>query len=389
MEPSSVSFDELHIKHNLLKGIYSYGFERPSDVQCKVIPTIISEQKNNIKRDVIAQAPSGTGKTGTYSIGVLNSIDETVLQLQGLILLHTRELAQQTYDVVCNLSKYTTIKTHACIGGSNIKDDVEGLQQGCHLIIGTPGRVLNMLATKNITMESIKLIVIDEADEMFNNGFNEQLNNIFHYNIPETTQLAIFSATITKEVLSLVKSFMNDPIEILYEPEKLTLNGIQQFFVKADKDDYKLDIIIDLYSKFAIAQTIIFCNSKNRVDILSEKLSHKQFVVSSMHASMNMETRNHIIKDFRMGNIKILITTDILARGIDVQGVSFVINFDLPLKNKENYLHRIGRSGRYGRKGVSINIVNEREYFQMMVIQDYYKTAIDPLPDNFEDYLMN
>lgn len=390
MDSSSLSsFDELNLKHNLLKGIYSYGFEKPSDIQQKVIPTIITEQSKHIKRDIIAQAPSGTGKTGTYSIGILNSINDDLVQLQGLILLHTRELARQTYDVVCKMSKYTNIKTHACIGGSNVKDDVVSLQQGCHLIIGTPGRVLNMFSTKNITMDHMKLIVIDEADEMFNKGFNEQLNNIFQFNIPETTQIAIFSATITHNVIALVKTFMNDPIEILCEQEKLTLNGIHQFYVKADKDDQKLDIIIDLYSKFAIAQTIIFCNSKYRVDILCEKLTLGQFVVSSIHASMDMETRNDIVKKFRTGNIKILITTDILARGIDVQGVSFVINFDLPLKNKENYLHRIGRSGRYGRKGVSINIINDKEYNQMIAIQDFYKTVIDPLPDNFEDFLNN
>ena len=388
MDPSS-TFDTIGIKHTLLKGIYSYGFEKPSEIQQKVIPTIIEEQKNNIKRDVIAQAPSGTGKTGTYSIGVLNSIDENIMQLQGLILLHTRELAKQVYNVISNLSKFMNIKVHACIGGSNIKEDVDLLQQGCHLIIGTPGRVLNMFTTKNITMQHMKIIIIDEADEMFNKGFNDQLNSIFQFDIPETTQIAIFSATITQNILSLVRSFMNDPIEILCEPEELTLNGIHQFYVKADKDDHKLDIIIDLYSKFAIAQTIIFCNSKYRVDLLCDKLISKQFIVSSMHASMSMETRNDIINKFRMGNIKILITTDILARGIDIQGISFVINFDLPCKNKENYLHRIGRSGRYGRKGISINIVNEKEYNQMLIIKNYYKTNIDELPENFEEFLAN
>jgi translation initiation factor 4A len=229
------------------------------------------------------------------------------------------------------------------------------------------------------------MIVIDEADEMLSRGFKDQIYDIFKH-LPEEMQVCLFSATMPTEVLDITEKFMRNPIQILITKENLTLEGIKQFFVLVDKDEWKFDTLCDLYKTLTITQCVIFVNSKKRVDILSEQLNKKNFTVSSMHGDMDPEERSKIMKEFRSGQSRILISTDLLARGIDVHHVSLVINYDLP-KVRENYIHRIGRSGRYGRKGVAINFVTQMDIKEMKDLEKFYNTTIEEMPENIADLL--
>lgn len=371
------TFDSLNLKEDLLRGIYGYGFERPSAIQQRAIVPILSG------RDVIAQAQSGTGKTATFSIGVLQRVDIGLRETQALILAPTRELAQQTQSVVLALGDYMNVQAHACIGGTKVGEDVKKLDYGQHVVVGTPGRVFDMIRRQNLRTENIKMLVLDEADEMLSRGFKEQIYDIYRY-LPPRIQIVIVSATLPQEVLDITAKFMVEPVKVLVKRDELTLEGIKQFFVDVEREEWKFDTLCDLYDTITIAQSVIFCNTKRKVDWLTDRMRQANFTVSSMHGEMPQRERDAIMQEFRRGTSRVLITTDIWARGIDVQQVSVVFNYDMPF-NRENYLHRIGRSGRFGRKGIAINFVTNEDVHTLHDIEQYYATQIDEMPVNVAD----
>lgn len=368
------TFDQLGLKEDLLRGIYAYNFERPSAIQQRAIVPIVKG------RDVIAQAQSGTGKTATFSISILQSIDTTMRETQALVLSPTRELATQIQSVILALGDYMNVQCHACIGGTSIGEDIRKLDYGQHVVSGTPGRVFDMIRRRNLRTRNIKMLVLDEADEMLSRGFREQIYDVYRY-LPPATQVVLLSATLPYDVLEMTTKFMTDPIRILVKRDELTLEGIKQFFVAVEKEEWKFDTLCDLYDTLTITQAVIFCNTRRKVDWLTEKMRAANFTVSSMHGEMVQKERDSIMSEFRGGTSRVLITTDVWARGIDVQQVSLVINYDLPA-NRENYIHRIGRSGRFGRKGVAINFVTIEDVKILRDIEQFYSTQIDEMPVN-------
>jgi len=372
-------FDNMNLKENLLRGIYAYGFEKPSSIQQRAIMPFTQGH------DLIAQAQSGTGKTATFTIGALQRIDETVLDCQTLILAPTRELAKQTQKVVLALGDYLGIKCHACIGGTRVADDVETLRKGVHVVVGTPGRVFDLLERGSLRTDTIKVFILDEADEMLSLGFKDQIYDIF-VTLPQSIQVCLFSATMPGEALEITEKFMNKPVRILVKKDELTLEGIQQFHIAVEREEWKLDTLCDLYDTLNIAQAVIFCNTRRKVDWLTDKMKQKDFVVSSTHGDISQQERDVILSEFRTGSSRVLITTDLLARGIDVQQVSLVINYDLP-HNLENYIHRIGRSGRFGRKGVAINFVTNEDVQSLRELEAFYHTQVPEMPANVVEYL--
>ncbi|KAF9914165.1 translation initiation factor eIF4A [Lobosporangium transversale] len=373
------NFDNMNLSSDLLRGIYAYGFERPSTIQQRAILPVIKGH------DVIAQAQSGTGKTATFSISALQKLDTSITQCQALILAPTRELAQQIQKVVIALGDFMKIQCHACIGGTNVREDMKTLQDGVQVVVGTPGRVFDMINRGALKTDHMKMFILDEADEMLSRGFKDQIYDVFQ-RLPPSTQVVLLSATMPTEVMEVTTKFMRDPIRILVKKDELTLEGIKQFYVAVEKEEWKLDTLCDLYETVTITQAVIFCNTRRKVDWLTEKLTAREFTVSAMHGDMEQQQREVIMKEFRSGSSRVLIATDLLARGIDVQQVSLVINYDLP-SNKENYIHRIGRGGRFGRKGVAINFVTADDTRMLREIEQFYSTQILEMPMNVADLI--
>lgn len=374
------SFDSMSLKPDLLRGIYAYGFEKPSAIQQRAIRPIVQG------RDVIAQSQSGTGKTGVFSIASLQLLDESSRECQVLILSPTRELAEQTQKVVSSLGDFLNVKCHACIGGKSLGDDMKQLESGgVQIVSGTPGRVFDLIRRNALSTVHLKAIILDEADEMLTRGFKEQIYDIYRF-LPPATQVVLVSATLPAIVLEMTRRFMNDPVQILVKRDELTLEGIKQFFIAVEKEEWKFDTLCDLYDTLTITQAVIFCNSKQKVDWLAGKMKEAHFAVSSMHGDMDQTQRDAIMEEFRSGSSRVLIATDLWGRGIDVQQVSLVISYDLPAK-RELYIHRIGRSGRFGRKGVAINFVKSDDVRLLRDIEQFYSTQIDEMPLNVGDLL--
>ena len=379
VELTDLSFDKLNIKESLLRGVYAYGFEKPSLIQHRSIPILLEG------RDVIAQAQSGTGKTGAFSIGSLSRVDEQVKDNQVLILSPTRELADQTFKVIKELSNYTEITSCKVVGGTSVSDGIRDLRKKPHIIVGTPGRILDMIEKKHIFTEHIKTFIIDEADEMLSHGFQDLIYSLFKY-IPKNTQVGLFSATFPEDLVDLSDKFMNNPTKILVNKEELTLEGISQYYINVKHNNWKYDVLTDIYNTINIAQCIIYINSKNRLEEIYNELSKESFPVGMIHGNLMTKEREQIMNKFRQGEIRILLSTDLLSRGIDVQQLSLVINYDLPIQ-KETYIHRIGRSGRYGRKGVAINFVTDRDLPDLEELQTFYNTKIEEMPQNIAEII--
>lgn len=370
--PAHDSFDDMGLPDGLLRGIYSYGFEKPSAIQQRAIMPILDG------RDTIGQAQSGTGKTATFMVGALALVDFNVAACQALVVAPTRELAMQIQKFTSALGDYLGVRCHACIGGTARRHDMESLREGQHVVVGTPGRVLDMVEKGSLGVTSLRVFILDEADEMLSSGFKEQIYRIFKTLHPEV-QVCLFSATMPHDILELTKKFMRDPVRILVKTDELTLEGIQQFYVAIEKEAWKLETLCDLYETLTITQSIIYCNTQRKADQLAYEMRKRDFTVSVMHAGLDQEERQLIMREFRSGSSRVLISTDLLARGIDVQQVSLVINYDLP-ESTENYLHRIGRSGRFGRKGMAINFLTNRDVRRMQDIERHYATQIEELP---------
>ncbi|CAG8491525.1 6312_t:CDS:2 [Rhizophagus irregularis] len=374
------NFDNMNLKPELLRGIYAYGFEKPSAIQQRAILPVIKGH------DVIAQAQSGTGKTATFSISILQKLDMSINQCQALVLAPTRELAQQIQKVVIALGDFMNVECNASIGGTNVREGIKKLEAGAHVVVGTPGRVFDMINRRALKTDHIKMFVLDEADEMLSRGFKEQIYDVFQL-LPPSTQVVLLSATMPADVLEVTTKFMREPVRILVKRDELTLEGIKaSSLCKILKEDWKLDTLCDLYETVTITQAVIFCNTRRKVDWLTDKLHAREFTVSAMHGDMDQAQRDVIMKEFRSGSSRVLIATDLLARGIDVQQVSLVINYDLPT-NRENYIHRIGRGGRFGRKGVAINFVTSEDVRMLRDIEQFYNTQIDEMPMNVADLI--
>lgn len=369
------SFESMGLKEELLRGIYCYGFDKPSAVQQRAIIPIVRG------RDVIVQSQSGTGKTAVFCLGALQKVETGVRAPQVLILSPTRELAEQSQKVASALGDHLNVQIHACIGGKSMQEDIKRLEMGVHIVSGTPGRVFDMIQQRHLDLKKIKLFILDEADEMLKRGhhntkgFRDQVQEIYRY-LPPRTQMVIVSATLPNEILEMSKKFMNNTIKILVKRDELTLEGIKQFFISIEEEGWKFDTLCDLYDSLTITQAVIFCNSITKVEWLSKEMVKNNFTVSCMHGGMEQKERDKIMDEFRQGNSRILISTDLWGRGLDVQQVSLVINYDLPT-NRELYIHRIGRSGRFGRKGVAINFVKNEDLKILKDIEQYYSTQID------------
>ena len=373
------TFDNLNLKEELLRGIFSYGFENPSPIQKKAIPVM------NSKKDLIAQAQSGTGKTGAFTIGVLNNIDVTSNTIQAIIINPTHELSNQNFNVMKELSNYMNINIQLVVGGTSVSKCKSDLEKNPHVVVGTPGRILDMIQKRYLETKNIKLLIFDEADEILSYGFKESIYNIIKF-IPVETQICIYSATMPNEIVELTNKFMRDPEKILVQKENLTLDGIIQFYINVKHSDWKYDTLIDIYETINVSQCIIYINSKNRLIDICNGLKDKGFPVECIHGDLSSDLRKSIMEEFKSGKLRMLLSTDLLSRGIDIQQLSLVINYDLPIE-KETYIHRIGRSGRYGRKGVSINFVTDRDYDKLKELQSYYNTKIEEMPQNINDYL--
>ena len=373
------SFEDLDLNDDLLRGIYSYGFEKPSKIQYKSIPFIKSG------KDIIAQSQSGTGKTGAFSIGILNNIDTKIKKTQYIVLTPTHELAKQIYSVIENLGARMDITMCKVIGKTNINESIIELKRDPQIIVATPGRLFDMINKRHIFTDNVKTLVLDEADEMLSSGFMEILYEIIKC-MPKTCQMCLFSATMPKEILDLTDNFMNNPERLLINKEELTLEGIKQFYIDLKQYNWKFDVLYDIYDTINITQSIIYVNSKNILNNLYDRLSKDNYPVSYIHGDMQTFEREKNLNDFKNGITRIMLSTDLLSRGIDIQQLSLVINFDLP-RNKETYIHRIGRSGRYGRKGTAINFITDEDTAHMKEIEDFYNTKIEEMPQNLADYL--
>jgi superfamily II DNA/RNA helicase len=358
----------------LLRGIYAYGFDKPSIIQQKSILSIFD------KKDIIAQAQSGTGKTGAFTVGVLQNIDTSVNKVQAVILVPTRELAKQIQDVVTNLGTFMKLlKIQLLVGGTSTEQDVHALKNNTpHIIVGCPGRVHDMMRRQHIRGADVNIIILDEADEMLSVGFKEQVYNIFNF-LNSNVQVGLFSATLPEELHTLSEKFLRNPVKILVKSEQLTLEGIVQHMIALEDDSQKYSTLKDIYSMLAVTQSIIYCNSIKRVVDLNEAMLQDNFPVCCIHSGMEKHERDAAFSDFKCGKHRVLISSNVTARGIDVQNVGVVINFDVP-KDVHTYLHRIGRSGRWGRKGIAINFVTRWDLKKIKEFEVYYQTTITEMP---------
>lgn len=369
------SFDDMCLPENLLRGIYAMGFERPSAIQRRAIVPMTAGV------DILAQAQSGTGKTGTFCTGSLARINTTLRAPQVLVLSPTRELAQQTEAVAKSLSNYMGISVHCATGGPPISEDIRALESGAQFIIGTPGRIYDLIQRRKLNITQIQQLILDEADQMLEDRFRDQLLSILQFPFPKEMKVALFSATMPQNVQEVADKFLQNPVKILIPAEQVTLEGIKQFYIEIPREEWKFDVLNDIYQHLPINQLIIFVNKRARAEWLAEKMRMANHTLEYIHGDMDVAERKRRMEEFRNGTARVLIATDLLARGIDVQQVSLVINFELP-PQRENYIHRIGRSGRFGRKGCAINIVTTDEMRYLKDIASFYSTDIPALPED-------
>jgi len=371
------TWDELDISTDLLRGIYANGFEMPSPIQKKAIKPII------MKKDIIAQAQSGTGKTATFTIGALSNVNLEDKNVQVMVLSPTRELSIQTANIFNTIGGMMVgLNVQVLIGGSSIDEDINNLKKNSpQVIVGCPGRVYDMIRRNTFQSKKIKLVILDEADEMFSTGFKEQVFNIFQ-SFNKDIQVALFSATMPSYIYPITSKLMRDPVRVSVKTEQLTLEGISQYYVAVEDDKQKYATLKDLYSIISLSQCIIYCNSVKRVSDLYEAMSEDGFPVCRIHSGMEKTERDIAFSDFRTGKFRVLISSNVTARGIDIQQVSVVINFDIS-KCVHTYLHRIGRSGRWGRKGVGINLITRRDISKMKEIEAHYSCEIQEMPSSY------
>jgi translation initiation factor 4A len=374
---SKITWDDFGLKPSLLRGIYSCGFEAPSDIQKKAIPHVLKQ------KDVIGQAQSGTGKTGAFTISAIQSVDVSKDTTQVIIIVPTHELVSQTCEVLRVLSQFTPeLRVKQLVGGTSINEDINELRNNPpHIVVACTGRLFDMIKRRAVGISNVNLCILDEADEMLSFGFKDQIYNIFQ-SLSPNVQIALFSATMPAPILQLTEKFMRDPVRIVVEPEKLNLEGIHQYYITMYDDRSKYETIKDIFQRMNACQTIIYINSVPRVIDLYNAMVGDGFAVCCIHSNMTKPERKEVITQFRSGTYRLLISSNLTARGVDIQQVNTVINFDIP-RTPELYLHRIGRSGRWGRKGVAINFVTKHDIFNMKSIEKHFKIDIQEFPADF------
>lgn len=364
----SISFEELGISKEILKAIEDIGFEEPSPIQKQAIPVILE------RKDVIGQAQTGTGKTAAFGIPVLDLINVQEKYLQCVILCPTRELAIQVADEIIKLSKYKKgVQILPIYGGQSIERQIKSLKKGVHIIVGTPGRVMDHMNRGTISLDKVKIFVLDEADEMLDMGFREDIEFILK-NAPANRQTLLFSATMPKEILELTEKYQKNPQIVKVIHKELTVPNIEQYYFEV-KEKNKIDAlsrIIDVYNPY---QAIIFCNTKKKVDELVEELKYRGYAVDGLHGDMKQSQRDKVMAKVRKGITEILVATDVAARGIDVESIDMVFNYDMP-QDEEYYVHRIGRTARAGKSGKAITFVTGKDFYKLKDIQRYTKTKI-------------
>ena len=384
------SFDTMGLDEDVLRGVYSYGFTNPSKPQRLGIVPMTK------RKDIIIQSQSGTGKTGTFVIGAMNCIDPTIQAPQVLIINPVRELAEQTAKVARGIGQYlklsehvTGVKVMTATGGTPVIENLKALRNGAQFIVGTPGRIYDLLCGDKkrgqppMNLKNLKYLILDEADKLLEALFADQIREILATGaFPESASMALFSATMPSDVIEIADRYLKDPARILIPTEEVKLEGIKQFYIDCEKSEWKKDVLADLYNHMSVSQGIIFANKKSTVEILATSMVKDGFTLEYIHGEMEPADRKKRMDDFRTGKVRILISTDVLARGIDVQAVSMVINYEMPT-DREDYFHRIGRCGRYGRKGVSINLVaGADEFAKMKDIETHYSLVIPVLPQD-------
>lgn len=363
-------FEEYMLKRELLMGIFEKGWENPSPIQEASIPIAL------VGRDVLARAKNGTGKTGAYAIPILERIDVKRDELQALIMVPTRELALQTSQICIELGKYIGVKVMVTTGGTNLKEDIMRLYDPVHLIIATPGRILDLMNKDIVKTPHCNMLVLDEGDKLLSLDFKGMLDNIIGH-LPNKRQILLFSATFPLSVDQFILRYLGDPYEINLMDE-LTLKGVTQYYAFV-QERQKVHCLNTLFSKLQINQSIIFCNSTQRVELLAKKITELGYSCFYIHARMNQQHRNRVFHDFRQGACRNLVCSDLFTRGIDIQAVNVVINFDFP-RHAETYLHRIGRSGRFGHLGIAINLITYDDRFSLHRIEQELGTEIKPIP---------
>jgi translation initiation factor 4A len=371
-------WDDLELEPSILRSIYNHGFEIPSEIQRKAIPPMKKS------RDLIAQAQSGMGKTGAFTIGSLSHVDVSKQETQVIVLAPTHELVSQICSVFDGLSSYMEgIIIRKMVGGTSVMDEMQELRNNVpHVVIGCTGRVFDMIKRRALHTHDVKICVLDEADEMLSIGFKDQIYNIFQQ-LPSNVQIALFSATMPPAILQLTERFMRDPVKITMQPQELNLDGIKQYYIAMHNDYDKFECLKDLFARLTVSQAIIYANDVRRVKDLHEMMTKEGFAVCCIHREMSKTERSDAISQFRDGKYRMLISSNITARGIDVQQVKTVINFDIP-RSVDVYLHRIGRSGRWGRRGIAINFVTKQDIRQMKTIESHYKVSIEEMGANVE-----
>ena len=376
-----LTFDEMDLPENLLRGIYSHGFTKPSPIQGKAIMPMKS------KRDIIAQAQSGTGKTGAFVIGSLTQVDPAIKKPQVLVLVHVHELADQISKVAMAIGQSMKLHVLCAVGGNPVREDIRQIDAGAQFIVGTPGRIYDLMNRNVLDRSEIRVLIMDEADQMLEELFYKQVMCILEKGFPAQTQVALFSATMPETVIGVANKILQNPVRILIPPAAVRLEGIQQFYVSLEVEDHKFECICDLYKNLNISQAVIFCNMRQKAEILASKMNEQGYPITCIHGELPKAERAKRMSDFLMGNSRVMISTDMLARGIDVQQVSLVINYELP-DVTESYVHRIGRAGRFGRKGTTINLIIPSEKALMDEICKKHGMVVNPLPSELNTLLL-
>jgi translation initiation factor 4A len=374
--PRCPKFDDMPLPESLLRGVYSYGFEKPSAIQSVAITPLIAG------RDILGQAQSGTGKTGAFGIGCLARIDPKIRGPQAIIVCHSHELADQTAKVLRDVATYMKISIVLAIGGVPRHQNVRDIRAAPCIVVGTPGRIFDLAYSGDLPYDSLRTFIVDEADELLRDRFLDQVNDIVRIGLPSTCTLGLFSATLPEEVAEMADKILTKPVKVTLRMADVKLDGIKQFGVELEDDSQKISVLADIFQSISIPHSIIFTNTKERADRLHYALTQEGFPVSVIYGDpMPQAERKTRMDQFRSGESRVLIATNLLARGIDVQTVSMVFNFDVPsFEDKESYIHRIGRCGRYGRKGTAINLLTAAEKDVLDQIAAHYSFEVKPLP---------
>ena len=382
--PEVASFDKMGLKDSLLLGVYAYGYEHPTEVQRKAILPLLAE------RDVIAQAQAGTGKTAVFAIAALQRIDETIPVCQAVVISPVRELAEQSNEVNDMLGSSMGVKSRCFTGGDQSqteRHDMMKIRDGVHITVGTPGRLASLVEKKILSLKDVKIFIVDEADELLTKGHKDNLSYLMQ-SLPEGAQIAMFSATLPRDVLVTAETFMCDPLRILLPFESVIPKGLKQFVVEMDREDQKLGALQDLLRQISFSKAILFVNTKESAKWLHSEMSKEAHTCELFYGDMAMEDRRKACARFKRGDVRILIATDALSRGFDVQQVSLVMNFDIPncsylegrTGGRESYTHRVGRTGRHGKKGTAISLVASRQdYGWLRDIANFFSCDIRPL----------